>query len=393
VKQLAIVIWLALAPLTLSAQNVLVVDDDGGPGVDYTNLHDAIENAPDGGIVLVKNGVYSSALIDGKSLTLTAEVTGAVLIDDGITVQNLLPEDVVTIREVGLAGIAPIHAIDNMGFLWIESCLLTADREATVGALTAVNSNNIVIRHTAIVGRPESFGHGIKATNSRLFLHDVDVIGGDGGNYNLAGHGAVLEDSFLFARLSSFSGGYGGESVCLHPTNGLPGGDAIVLQGTSGSELRYDRSTFEGGAGGPSPCGIGFPGPGGQDMDTINGTVLSQSLSGRSMTVSTPVRTDETAFITFSGQPDDLVFLLYGETPLALAIADPFNWLHVGAPSQNLFVALLDSLGSTSLNLSPSLPPGLLGRQLFVQALFLELGTMTPHFGLPTSVVILDESL
>jgi len=42
-------------------------------------------------------------------------------------------------------------------------------------------------------------------------------------------------------------------------------------------------------------------------------------------------------------------------------------------------------------DLAPS--PSMLGRQLIVQAPFLGLGTMTLHFGLPTSVVILDESL
>ena len=60
----------------LSAQSVLVVDDDGGAGVAFTDLQPAIDAASSGDTLLIKAGVYgvgSTTTISGKALNLIAD--------------------------------------------------------------------------------------------------------------------------------------------------------------------------------------------------------------------------------------------------------------------------------------------------------------------------------
>ena len=52
-----------LALPTLAADQVLVVDDDGGAGVDFTHLQDAIEAAGEGDLVLIRDGHYPGLTI------------------------------------------------------------------------------------------------------------------------------------------------------------------------------------------------------------------------------------------------------------------------------------------------------------------------------------------
>lgn len=46
------------------------MDDDGGAGVDFTELQTAIDAAGDGDTLLIHPGSYSSATIDNQALTL-----------------------------------------------------------------------------------------------------------------------------------------------------------------------------------------------------------------------------------------------------------------------------------------------------------------------------------
>ena len=60
---------LLLASSQVDAQGKLwVVDDDGGPGVDFTAIQDAVDAAVDGDGILVRPGDYGRVTIDGKSL-------------------------------------------------------------------------------------------------------------------------------------------------------------------------------------------------------------------------------------------------------------------------------------------------------------------------------------
>ena len=49
---------------------VWIVDDDGGAGVDFVTIHDAVDAAADGDTILVKDGTYPMFSIFAKSLAI-----------------------------------------------------------------------------------------------------------------------------------------------------------------------------------------------------------------------------------------------------------------------------------------------------------------------------------
>ena len=59
------------------ASNVLVVAQNAGPGVDFTQLQSAIDAAQDGDVVLVKTFTGAGATIAAKSLTLIVDTGDA----------------------------------------------------------------------------------------------------------------------------------------------------------------------------------------------------------------------------------------------------------------------------------------------------------------------------
>ncbi|MCI0588067.1 MAG: hypothetical protein L0323_14640 [Planctomycetes bacterium] len=54
-------------------QSVWVVDDNGGPGVDFTDIPPAIAAAADGDILLVKAGTYAPFTLSGKGLRILGD--------------------------------------------------------------------------------------------------------------------------------------------------------------------------------------------------------------------------------------------------------------------------------------------------------------------------------
>jgi parallel beta-helix repeat protein len=63
---------------TISAKT-LHVDDDGGKGIDFTKIQEAVDAAYDGDIIFVYNGTYNETLVIDKQLTLKG--SGMPLVD------------------------------------------------------------------------------------------------------------------------------------------------------------------------------------------------------------------------------------------------------------------------------------------------------------------------
>ena len=112
--------WIGLA-LPLSGQgNVLTVDRDGSSMPDFTQLQPAINAAAEGDVILVKEGVYSGAFIDGKSLTVQAEA-GATVVTTTITIRHLAASQSTRLRGMTLSGVGypGLLLYDNSGVIWI----------------------------------------------------------------------------------------------------------------------------------------------------------------------------------------------------------------------------------------------------------------------------------
>ena len=98
------------APVSALAQGqVIVVDDNGGLGVDFQTIHEAVANAQEGDTILVKAGVYdyndgpTTIDIVGTSLSIIAELDQDVQISFlTVKVRDLASNQKVTLR--GLIG-------------------------------------------------------------------------------------------------------------------------------------------------------------------------------------------------------------------------------------------------------------------------------------------------
>ena len=110
----------ALATPLAGQSPVWIVDDDGGPGVDFTTLDQAQAGAADGDILVFRPGVYlhdgfTVTPIDGKGLTLVADGDVELHV---IVVQNLGAGQAFTLR--GFKGNGGVRASNCSGPVWIE---------------------------------------------------------------------------------------------------------------------------------------------------------------------------------------------------------------------------------------------------------------------------------
>ena len=127
------------------AQDVWVVDDVAGPGVDFTEIQAAVLAAGDGDVIVVGGGTYGSFAIEGKSLVVTADLGAAVVIREvvpfgstppatQVRVFNLDPDDDVVLRGLIISPdpnvgsfLGSLSLEDNSGDVLIEDCQVTGN--------------------------------------------------------------------------------------------------------------------------------------------------------------------------------------------------------------------------------------------------------------------------
>lgn len=246
-----------------------VVDDDGGPGVHFTDLPPAIAAAAPGDVLLVRAGSYSRFSVSSR-LTIVAEPGATAFGGTGHpTVQGAG-------GRVVLAGLElPSLEVTDCAEPVVLDGLHVHDGSAGSNATVLVrNSADVRFLGCTIEGRDGSFEgyEGLRVDGSRVELISSNVSGGDGDdetNCNYAWWGGdgiqVRSGGELFSSLSSAAGGDGGSTTAfLCVADAGWGGDGLDLFGSSTSAVvsGSGAETFEGGDGGHL-SGLGYCGDGG----------------------------------------------------------------------------------------------------------------------------------
>ncbi len=269
-----------LAPLGLvTAANAtdFVVDDDAGPGVDFTTIQAAVDTAQSGDHVRVRSGTYAGFVVDGKWLVVAEEpgadalVTGRVLVRNapitgGVQVIGL------RIEPSTAPGGASLEIGPSIGHVTLSRCTMRGWNAASpLAAMRVTDAQRVLLHdcsanggHAAAVNSSSVGAPGIEVSTSSVELHGCTTTGGRGGSNwdgsdndtlfdgQLGGAGLRIASGGAHAERSTFVGGLGGDSsshVFDIRCAGDGGSGVLVWGGT----FAHYVSTFTPGAGGIDP--------------------------------------------------------------------------------------------------------------------------------------------
>ena len=411
-----------LLPLLASgspAQGAIwVVDDDGGPGVDFTDIQPAVDAAAPGDGVLVKDGVYLPFTIAGKGLSVVADEADDALVEG--------PAGAITTRVIGvpagqrvlIRGLRFRLGTDidddhlrfetSPGGIWLEDVQLESALPFPFGvaftqrqALRVESCDEVVLTRCvvsgvtgAVPGMGSEIGSiGLSAVDSTLHLYDTLI--GAGGSTVLGGEGTEgveLVNSFASLRACSVFGGSGGEGGLFGPPSAGAGGPAVLL--TTGAELWSIGTDLVGGAGGAAF--FGTPGPDGPPFEAAaDSAVVEHAASNVAFTAPAVVCDCEMKKITYpvSTDPDSLLILIASFEPEPVFVPSFPDTVAVGLGPILLTLGTTDAAGDFSFVFgTPFLPPALDFFQYTIQ-----IAALTPSTGLefsnPTLLTLVQDGL
>lgn len=356
----------ALCASSVAAQT-FVVAKRRGPGVDFTNLAQAVATVPAGSVLHVRGGLYYADADIDKALTVIGSKRKPTIIEGNWTIGPTTATEAVvlsgmtfqssTLAARNAAGPVILH---NLDFGIFTSLLLDASRDVHLlgvempGAPTRtpppprlrIDNSRVEISDSTIEGT-QPFGlwgwnavEGILAITSRIVLINSTVVGGRGGacihspscNGADGGIGIVLEQSSkLFALRSRIVGGEGAPARYFGTYNGVSGSGLVVR---SSSVARCEATVP---AAGPTP--VGAPPPAwtedaSSEAHIGSGEPIVASLSGKQAK-------GRTITYRLAAQPGSVASLHFGDGTQHL----PLEPLHTGS----LFVELDANLGFASV--------------------------------------------
>jgi len=393
------VVFLFVACLTFcdaraAAQQLWVVDDDAGPGVDFADLQPAIDAAASGDTLLIRDGDYGSFNMVGKGLSLVADGAD---VRCGSGFINLVLLDPFVLRGLQFSGSLSVAQCVASG--WIEDCAVKQAR------LTVRANDSLVIASCQVQAGEGS--PALRVENSidqEVYVYDSALVGGSGQSTPFGGGpGAQLDGGRLILVGSSVDGGLGGSpsASCPGPPpgpNGGPAGDGLVVN--DGRAYLLDTQPLAGPTGPqgpPPPQGCQPPPPPipGADVD-LNGSGALTAWSSPAASLAGPAVLREGALGTFTLQaqaPGADVFLFVDTRQAHRFLPGLVGGLFL--PLGTLVVlpqAPMPGSGVVDFAFqAPSLPVGSQGLRLHVQA-----GLGTPGgdvLSAPTTVLVVDSSL
>lgn len=239
----------ALLACVPSVSQVFVVDDDGGPGVDFTDLPAAVAAAGDGDCLLVRAGTYTHFVTSGKGLVLLGDGPATVVSASGVAGRGSRITDVPRTSLVYVDGLTFRGANGSPDF--------ALERLFVGGADTHVTLNDVVL-----VGTTD--GPALAVDGAHVNVLRSSVTGGTGSapfpSAAPPGQPAItaLDGARVHVAASALRGGDGGGTE-----NGGDGGTAVVAEGAG--EVWIASSSV---AGGDGAFGFGSVGDQGRAIET-----------------------------------------------------------------------------------------------------------------------------
>lgn len=395
-----------LLAASLAAQaDVIVIDEAGGPGSDFTELPAAIDAAQPGDLLLLRDGVYFGPgdTINGKPLSVVADEGASVRVDSWFVIRNLAADEACFLSGLELrsaAGLSSVLSpILNVGPIWVDRC--------DIDGLRGLRSFQLAVTDSVISSdQPRT---GIDMFESNLVVYGTNVQAGKGANgYDDAklqvampgetGISAVeiTGESRVVLIDGDFHAGDGGDGAepFVHPcSDGGAGGAGLALFSTEAS-VYLQGATFSAGQPGPGGtggCSAGGPGapmivnPGASRPVTLAGTPRALHSDKR------VAREGESVTLDFVGEPGDRAFLLYG-----FEQGHSFEPKFKGSLLQRNFFIFppplsLSPAGELQLSfVVPELGPGAESLNLYLTPFFVD-ASLGRFLGAPTAVVLLDE--
>lgn len=239
-----------------AAQAVYVVDDDGGPGVDFTELQDAVDAAATGDRIEVRAGSYgyteirSGLTIMGEERDLVyCEALRVLALPNGETC--VLGDMSTTSLEVrNSAGVVLIDELLCTWYVLVDSC-----EDVRVQGLTNGGGDPNSLEPWAV-----SWG-----TRARVVDSFAQFVGCQLASTTVIRSEVALSDTRIWAQHGLPTSGGTSNPV------GDPGEDALIVQ--EASEIWLLRCPVQGGRGGDSTAWQP-PGPDGRAIVLLSGSLL-----------------------------------------------------------------------------------------------------------------------
>lgn len=336
-----------LAGAVAAQGTVLVVDDDGGPGVDFTDVPSAVAAASSGDMILVRAGDYTGDfVIDGKGLMLAAETNSVVNLQGSqVDVQNLAANQHVILRGIDTF-VGQFNFTNNLGTIWVEDAQLAYGDWDTEATIVANDCANVVIRDCEIYGMSVvtvfaadwAASHAVWGSNSQITVSNSTLFGGpgDGSPYGQdvnGGDGVHLVSGSVFVSSSDLFGGDGSDKM---------GGAGMELAAGVSSYLKDTTLTA---------------GPGqtpGQPLVAVDPPLQLAGVPPL-LTIDSPLRYGNEVVVDVFADPGSVVFLLKQTTPYGL-FAPQFGGVLLIDLSISHTVVLGVMPGSGQLTLSAIVP-------------------------------------
>ena len=368
--------------------NVWVVDDDGGPGVDFMQIQTAVDAAASGDRIVVRAGQYAPFKIEYKALHVLGEGSSLVTVDPGplsekqvgLTISGAPAsgEVVVSGMTVHAHGSGPwllepfkpiefvpvIYIHNSLGRVFLNDVQVPASDYWVSEALSLFNAKLVVVTDSLLRGEEASYSlfspgtvtkagpaFGLGAVLSTLWVANSSIEGGWGAVMPdcaaFSGQTAIsLALSTLYLADSLVSGGNGGTSGPC--PSGIPlAGNGAPAVDSKLSTMKLVSGTLSGGSGGgASPC------QGGAGAVGLNLNLGSFALLGSAALAQGGQGSCVPGQAAGVSGPHAQVATIYPTLAAAPSVVKPGSMLGIsvaGAPGESAFVFLSEASGEPAL--------------------------------------------